>query len=173
MKLILISPEKPNEFEEAIYQTAFDEPKIAHIHIRRHSPLTNQEWDNLRPFASKLVYSVTCGHPPFKCKGSHGLSSGISVSAHCIEEALRSREQYCYISPIYPSISKKGYSNSTLLGDIKQRCNIPKNWVALGGVSAVRIPEIKQLGFEHAAILGAIWESANPMESFLELLDAL
>tara|TARA_R110001592_G_scaffold325782_4_gene606304 strand:+ start:216696 stop:217217 length:522 start_codon:yes stop_codon:yes gene_type:complete len=173
MKLIIISPETAHESEIAVYQRALTEPNISHIHLRRKKALTNLEWNRYRPFSSKIIFSKTCGVPPFHCIGMHGSTSLISTSKHTIDEANNCTTQFCYISPIYPSISKKGHQNEALLPALKNLENIPNNWVALGGIQPDNMFELKSIGFKNVAVLGFIWTHPNPMTALDILLDTL
>ena len=40
------------------------------------------------------------------------------------------------------------------------------------GVTVANIPQIKQLGFAGAAVLGSVWSSADPVAACAELLTA-
>ncbi|GAB3828156.1 hypothetical protein GCM10028895_41300 [Pontibacter rugosus] len=42
--------------------------------------------------------------------------------------------------------------------------------IALGGVTAEKLPLVQEMGFKGAAVLGAVWEQPNPVEAFKELL---
>jgi hypothetical protein len=173
MNLIVISPESPHPMETLVYQKLLSEPKITHLHLRRKKALTTLEWKNFRPFASKLIYSDTCGIAPYPCLGIHGELSTTSISTHSVSEANNCSSQYCYISPIYPSISKKGYQNKNLLGAIKKLQHIPENWVALGGITPENVAELKVIGFHNVAVLGAIWNHKNPLKAYDTLLSVL
>lgn len=173
MKLVVISPENHHAAEKAIYKRIISEPKISHLHLRRKNALSPQEWAFFQPFAKKTVFSRACGTPPYSCKGEHGQHSKTSSSSHSVLEAYSCRAQFCYISPIYPSISKQGYSNEDLLPAIKELKNIPKNWVALGGIQPDNIEELKILGFKNIAVLGFIWNAPNPSDALDSILNAL
>ena len=88
-------------------------------------------------------------------------SVNISKSCHCIEELEKiDGYDYVFLSPIFDSISKKGYrsnfSDEALLkasssGKINQKV------VALGGINQDTLPKLKKYGFGGAAVLGSIW----------------
>jgi thiamine-phosphate pyrophosphorylase len=72
-----------------------------------------------------------------------------------------------FISPIYPSISKKGYSSSiNWVKEIRLRTNFNTTLVALGGITPYRIKELKTMGFDDYALLGTIWEADQPLKQF-------
>lgn len=92
-----------------------------------------------------------------------------STSTHSIAEfnALEENYSYAFLSPVYPSISKQGYtSTENHLEAIKERSNFNTKLVALGGISAENIAETLKKGFDEVALLGTIWNSTNPLENF-------
>ncbi|WP_300690283.1 thiamine phosphate synthase [Chryseobacterium sp.] len=93
----------------------------------------------------------------------------ISTSVHDITtyNALGKEWEYTFISPFFPSISKKGYGeNSTVLESIKHRRNLDVKLIALGGIDLAHIQEALDAGADGVALLGAVWESEEPINSF-------
>lgn len=93
----------------------------------------------------------------------------ISTSVHDIEtfNELNEEWEYSFISPVFPSISKKGYGeNSTILNDIKNRNNLNVKLIALGGIDKNNIKEVFDSRVDGVALLGAIWESDTPLNVF-------
>lgn len=93
----------------------------------------------------------------------------ISTSVHNIEtfNELNEEWEYAFISPVFPSISKKGYGeNSTILNDIKNRANSNVKLIALGGINEKNINEVFESGVDGVSLLGAIWESEEPLNVF-------
>jgi thiamine-phosphate pyrophosphorylase len=86
----------------------------------------------------------------------------ISKSCHSLEEAKNSVSQfdYVFLSPIFDSISKNGYSkafsNEELL-NAKSDGIINEKVIALGGITPENIPQVANYGFGGIAILGGIW----------------
>lgn len=98
-----------------------------------------------------------------------GLLPKLSTSAHCITEVnkLSTAIDRVFISPIYPSISKKGYvSTINWKEEIQQRTNFNTTLVALGGITPHRIKELSTMGFDDYALLGTIWEADQPLKQF-------
>lgn len=82
----------------------------------------------------------------------------LSTSIHRMEDygLLPACFDYAFYGPVFESISKQGYApkeNVSLPGK-KQR---PVKLIAIGGIAPERIGEVKHLGFDGAAMLGAIW----------------
>jgi len=93
----------------------------------------------------------------------------ISTSVHDIHtfNGLKKEWEYAFISPFFPSISKKGYGeHSTIIDDIKYRNNHHVKLIALGGINENNIKKVFENGADGAALLGGIWESDEPVNSF-------
>lgn len=93
----------------------------------------------------------------------------LSTSVHEINSynTLEKEWEYAFISPFFPSISKKGYGiDSAVIESLKQRNNPEVKLMALGGIDADRIQEVFDLGVDGVALLGAVWESDEPLYVF-------
>lgn len=95
----------------------------------------------------------------------------ISTSVHNITtyNILEKEWEYAFISPFFPSISKKGYGvDSTVMDSVRQRNNPEVKLIGLGGIDADHIHEAFDAGVDGVALLGAIWESNEPLNVFKE-----
>jgi thiamine-phosphate pyrophosphorylase len=93
----------------------------------------------------------------------------ISTSAHDIKSFndLNEDWEYSFISPVFPSISKKGYGeNSMILNDIKNRAHSNVKLITLGGINEKNISEAFENKIDGVALLGTIWESDEPINVF-------
>ena len=100
-------------------------------------------------------------------------------SAHSFEELEKINTDICFLSPVFDSISKFGYkakyNNQELKEgilvwrDFQKKENRSQKLFALGGVAAENIAELEGLGFDGAAVLGAVWHSPDPVEALLEI----
>lgn len=85
-----------------------------------------------------------------------------SRSCHSLEEVAASKQlEYCFLSPIFDSISKVGYaSNFTpeVLIQAKESGIINENVIALGGITVDKLDLVRQYGFGGVAILGSAWK---------------
>jgi thiamine-phosphate pyrophosphorylase len=85
-----------------------------------------------------------------------------------------------FFGPVFPSISKPGYgagnnfSTNGLSALLAQRTPVERHThvLALGGITAERLPQVHALGFDGVGVLGAIWKSDDPVAAFLELQSA-
>lgn len=84
-----------------------------------------------------------------------------SIGIHTLDESdlLNSFIDYAFLSPIFPSVSKKGYSKEWDFEFIKLKLTQKRNFkiVALGGITPDNVHRISELGFDDFAILGSIW----------------
>lgn len=93
----------------------------------------------------------------------------LSTSTHSIEDFndLDPVFEYAFLSPVFPSISKKGYdSKLDFQSEIKKRTNHKTKLIALGGIQFENINQALAFGFDNIALLGTIWCSENPLENF-------
>lgn len=107
-----------------------------------------------------------------------GLGQTLSTSFHTLAEIRRHRRRYDYVflSPIFDSLSKANYPATFAMAEVagtlqqlRQRPGYVPQVVALGGVEAHRLAEVQQAGFAGAAVLGAVWQSPNPVAAFRAL----
>ena len=96
----------------------------------------------------------------------------ISTSFHTLSHLYNydSLYQYVFISPVFDSISKKGYRSAFKEIEIVKALNQTKyDVIALGGITIDRISKARQLGFSGIAVLGAFWNSPDPVDEFIRL----
>jgi len=102
----------------------------------------------------------------------------ISASFHNLQDLQSHRRKYDYVflSSIFDSFSKKNYQSkfdlkevTDILDSFKKRKKYIPQVIALGGIEVKNINLVKQAGFAGAAVLGAIWESKDPVQAFLKL----
>lgn len=92
-----------------------------------------------------------------------------SSSFHSKEEIVASENvfDYVFLSPIFDSISKAGYVGSKFN---VQNLKFETKVIALGGIETSNIASIQKMGYDGAAVLGAIWgESGKALFTFLEV----
>lgn len=85
-----------------------------------------------------------------------GWNGIVSRSLHSPDEISRlTNEDYAFLSPIYPSISKPGHTPSFPIESL--RGAIDNRMIALGGVTPDHFQEIRSIGFGGVAMLGHFW----------------
>jgi thiamine-phosphate pyrophosphorylase len=101
----------------------------------------------------------------------------ISKSCHSLDELQKiDLFEYVFLSPVFNSISKKGYSSGFTHQELLDASNsglINEKVIALGGIDASSIPVLKMYSFGGIALLGTIWETALPAFSEREALESV
>ena len=93
----------------------------------------------------------------------------LSTSVHDMEmyNELEKEWEYSFFSPVFPSISKRGYGkDSSLMEELKYRNNQRVKLIALGGINENNICKVFENGADGAALLGAVWNSNQPLNTF-------
>lgn len=96
-----------------------------------------------------------------------------SQSVHTIEEfnSLPEFLNSAFLSPVFPSISKKGYSSSNCWkNELEKRTRFDIKLVALGGMRPQNIQEAFLMGFDDYALMGGLWESGDIIKTFSEAM---
>jgi len=108
--------------------------------------------------------------------------SAISTSFHAWEEIEQNTFPYGYvfISPVFDSISKTGYKAGIALSqamETQEHLAIRDKYcppiIGLGGVIAEKIELLYQNGFDGAAMLGAVWQSEDPVKVFKQATERI
>lgn len=94
----------------------------------------------------------------------------ISHSCHSIEE-LREKDKwdYCFLSPIFDSVSKKGYKSTfdeKSLEHAREEGLINEKIIALGGITAENIRMVHNWEFGGVAMIGAVWNQSENDKTF-------
>lgn len=89
-------------------------------------------------------------------------SKHISISVHSLTDILRLNHSYNYvfISPVFDSISNRGYNAKIKIKTFQKFLETPNRNVkviALGGIKEENIPLAYATGFDGVAMLGYIW----------------
>lgn len=97
-----------------------------------------------------------------------------STSCHSFEEVRNAKTDYAFLSPIFNSISKEGYVAGFDLKEVTDFLSTYKNKtkvIALGGVDDSNISQVYDMGFATAALLGAVWDSDDPLDEYEYILN--
>ncbi|WP_411811777.1 thiamine phosphate synthase [Chryseobacterium scophthalmum] len=184
--IIVISPEELVQNETEIINQLFREG-LDLLHIRKPFIGQNEMKDFIQKIDSEF-YPQLVLHSHYSLAENFNISrfhfreidrkkglyqsftnKTISTSVHDVESfnQLNEEWEYAFISPVFPSISKKGYGgNSTILNDIKKRDNSNVKLIALGGINENNIHHVFENNIDGVALLGAIWENTEPLHVF-------
>ena len=167
MKLIVIT--SPDFIpEEARIITGLFEVGLDLLHLRKPDATAHEVGNLLHGIPMEYRNSRHSEAP----EGYQGL---LSRACHSLEEVktMASHFDYVLMSPVYDSISKQGYRSGysqEALQQAQAERIINEKVVALGGISAANLSEIKALGFGGAALLGDIWNRYQTWEDAKEVL---
>jgi len=99
----------------------------------------------------------------------------LSTSIHDLNELeiLADKFKIVFYSPVFESISKPNYkpkiSLVELTKNLKPQTSNLKQLIALGGINESNILQIKNAGFNGAALLGYIWKDDEPIKNFKKI----
>lgn len=199
MKFIILTATDflPNEAEVL---TQLLDHGLYRLHLRKPG-CTEKELEQLIRQIPPLYYSRISLHDHFDLQARYRLGGihlnsrnphiparfqGIvSRSCHTLEEAAHygPLTDYHFLSPIFDSISKQGYRAGFSGQQLRQAAYkglISAKTIALGGVSADKLPYLASLGFGGAAFMGDIWrdyhtaaDTPHVVNHFLTLINTL
>jgi len=95
----------------------------------------------------------------------------ISITCHSLKELVTLDKDFAYatLSPIFDSLSKKGYTSQFDMKDVKDSIlKSETKVVALGGCDATKLKAIESMGFWGTGLLGAIWNQPDPVQAYQE-----
>lgn len=185
--IILLSPEQPVAHESAIVNTLL-ERGLSLFHIRKYQ-FTDVEMtayvDAIDPRHRKQLvlhshFHLANGlgverlHVREEDRKEHkqqafltGFTLSTSVHAITTFNTLDAIWDYAFLSPVFPSISKKGYGMvHTVLDDLRLQCNPHVRLVGLGGINEQNYRQVFTAGADAIALLGAVWNSPEPIQVF-------
>ncbi len=92
----------------------------------------------------------------------------LSTSTHSVDELMSLDDcfDYAFLSPVFDSISKPDYRAKSF--ELIPSKGIKR--IALGGINEENCVELKEKGYDGIALLGAIWNSENPVERFEKVM---
>jgi thiamine-phosphate pyrophosphorylase len=191
MRLVIISPESADPRELPAVE-GFFAAGLERYHLRKPSWSSQAlaDWlDALPPVWRPRV--ILHQHPSlaatFGLGGTHdrdvlgnAAQDGCSRSCHDLGSLRRHLAGYpaLLFGPVFPSLTKPGYGPSPdfpwqgLKSVLAERSPAHARVIAVGGVTAAGLPRCLELGFDGAAVLGAVWGSRDPQAAFQDLRDA-
>lgn len=189
--IVLIAPENdiPNEIE--ILNQLFQEG-LEYYHFRKPHKNYEEHTAYLRQIDPKYHNRIVVHYfheliNEFKLKGIHfqeqkrrdvlengkGYFNNLNMVGKTMSSSFHEPEElnicdiefdYYLLSPVFSSISKKGYEGRGF--DVNF---INKKIVGMGGVTTTNLETFTQLGFKGVGVLGGIWNSEHPIEDFKKM----
>jgi len=180
LELLVITPEQEVALEIETC-SALLENGLHRLHVRK------PDWDRdllreyltafpmkFRPRISihshhSLAEEMDLGGIHLKAKQSKIINSKVrSSSFHSYAGVAMATNDlsYGFLSPIYDSISKKGYRSKFSTPELESFLSSKRSIkvIALGGITKHNIGQTKRLGFDGAALLGVLWEKKSKNE---------
>ena len=144
---------------------ALTENRFRYVHVRKPGCSAEEMRGLLEQIPDGLRDRLAL-HDFHELAGEYGIG-GIHLNSRnpaAPEEIGRVTEDYAFLSPIFPSISKPGYRGAFILREVSRR--LTPRIFALGGVTPERLPQLEAAGFAGAAMLGAAWRREIDREAF-------
>jgi thiamine-phosphate pyrophosphorylase len=190
MRIVVISPESADPREVPAME-GFFAAGLERYHVRKPSWTAQEleEWLRGLPveWRSRIVIhqhhglASVLGLGGRHERGDSQRAEGQSRSCHdlvALRRYLRSFAQVMF-GPVFASLTKAGYGPAPdfpwneLQGVLKARDERATATVlAIGGVTAGRLGRCAELGFDGAAVMGAVWSEADPVRAFAEITEA-
>lgn len=98
----------------------------------------------------------------------NGVRLSTSIHSLATVEKLVACFSYAFFGPVFNSISKKGYIAS-VTDDIDLSFARQIKLIAIGGIDNHNIEKALSMGFDGVAVLGAVWQKAEPIKKFKQL----
>lgn len=188
MEIVVISQDGEVPLETQVLGALF-KAGLSRYHVRK--PSWSREFlaawifSLPRPWRKRLVLhqhhelAVPLGLGGTHERDSGPLQGGLSRSCHEITalESCLPLYQSLFFGPVFPSISKPGYGPSRkfpwieLTGVLRRRRRSDARVLAVGGITAEHLPRCLELGFDGAAVLGAVWEDRDPVGAYERIRD--
>jgi thiamine-phosphate pyrophosphorylase len=165
---------KPDCPEQQIREYLNLIPAGLHNRIVLHSHYHLASEYNLRGIHLTEKTKHTCG-PDWEAQRMKNQT--VSASFHRLEDVrqISCHYDYIFLSPVFDSISKEDYTHAFSETEIEGICDEmkarphPIPIVGLGGVDISNIMKIKAMKLSGAALLGAVWQQADPVEAFIRI----
>lgn len=182
--IVLISPEKILKNEVEVLNEMFQNG-LQTFHLRKYKTPRGKVENFLLGINPKFLNRVVLHHhhelvEEYQLKGYHfneknrasytnrySSNKSCSTSFHTVKDLEKESHHFSYsfLSPVYNSISKKGYKGQAFKLESKH-----KNVIGLGGVEVSKLDDLKRRGFSGAAVLGAVWNNPSPVDKIQEFL---
>ncbi|WP_299013452.1 thiamine phosphate synthase [uncultured Polaribacter sp.] len=160
----LRKPEKNYE-EHVAYLNKIDKKYHNRIVLHYYHELINDfDLKGIHFQEQKRKYHIENPSAYFKNLNMYGKTISSSFHEPEVLKDCYFEFDYHLLSPVFTSISKKGYEGKGF--DVN---HIDKVIIGMGGIHSKNIQETLQLGYKGIGVLGGIWNAKNPVESFVQI----
>jgi thiamine-phosphate pyrophosphorylase len=190
MRIVVISPESADSREIPAMEGFFS-AGLERYHVRKPSWSREalEAWLGHLPEIWRPRIILHHHHPLVAKLGLGGTHDrdeagnsgplGYSRSCHHVEtlRLLLPLYQSLSFGPVFPSLSKSGYGPAAglhwdeLTAILAERAPADARVLAIGGVTAGRLARCQELGFDGAAVLGAVWNELDPVATYIGIRD--
>lgn len=175
MKIIVVSQDRPLQNEAEAITRILDSGVADRVHIRKPT-YSESDTRALLDSIPRRLWPVLSLHDHHVLAAEYGtgihlnsrnpqapagFAGTVSRSCHSLEES-RGAADYVFISPVFDSISKAGYTAAFSLDELRGK--VDSRCIALGGVEPCRLSQVADAGFGGAALLGYIWRDFSISE---------
>jgi thiamine-phosphate pyrophosphorylase len=190
MNIVVISPEQ-TDTREVPAMEGFFAAGLERYHVRKPtwSAAELEAWIRGLPVNWRTKLVLHQHHPLVAIlglggcheKGSSQRAQGMSRSCHDLGALARYVKtfQQVMFGPVFPSITKAGYGPAAdfpwkeLKAILAAREDKGQAQVlAIGGITAASLARCHELGFDGAAVMGAVWNEPDPVHAYEGILDA-
>ena len=189
--IVLISPEE-NLHNEIVILNQLFEADLEYFHLRKPEKNYQEHADYLNQIDAKYHNRIVVHYfhdlvNAYHLKGIHFqeqkrkdhvdnpgryfkrlnmYGKTISSSFHEPDDLENCEFEFDYhlLSPVFSSISKKGYEGRGF--DVN---HIDKRIIGMGGVTTDNLIEFNKLGFKGVGVLGGIWNNSQPLDVFKKI----
>jgi thiamine-phosphate pyrophosphorylase len=152
--------------------------ELREICRRYHVPiLINGRIDVALAAGADGVHLPSDGISPADARKLLGPSKLIGVSTHSAAEITRAEAMgadFAVFGPVFAPISKGAYAPPCGIDGLTAACSAASIPIfALGGISAARVPELRDSGAAGVAAIGAVLGARDPGQATVELVKAL
>lgn len=150
-------------FEAGMKSFHLRKPSWSAERLRSLTALIDERWHH------KIAVHITSDKDSWaNWKGRWHGQGQHSSSVHSWNEykGLPEHTSYCFIGPVFDSISKPDYSQNESLWNT-ETLEIPA--IAIGGINSHNIQKALEMGFSGVAVLGAIWNQQQAATNFQTL----
>lgn len=137
----------------------------AACHARGQLLLVNDRLDVALAAGADGVHLPSAGVPPSDARRLLGAGAIVGVSCHSPDDVRRARDggaTYATFGPVYDTPSKRRFGAPVGLAALRDAARFGLPLVALGGVTAKRVPEVLAAGAAGVAVIRAWLAGSDP-----------